>query len=257
MSYFGLVGSEAGILPIQRKFMSANQLFALEFREGFLFGRTIRRRITQYKPWPLIDSNGTIIDIPALTTQAELRFRDPRNTMNDILYLDKTTQAGLPWFYHGAFGVKPQYINMYLRYPEGDTIPGKFPAIDPIRPQAGDNISQLNSLSSPFEEPTDYHECVLQPLNHISAEYYNRDDTRSHEPVINIMFCLYFVQLFKPVTHPLLISNIAARRYEGQFAKFLTVGFGDFPENIYPQTEKDWGVTPLTLDQALALGGGR
>lgn len=241
-----------GVIPIEKKFLQNNNLFALEFREGFVFGRTIRRRITQWKPWPLIDASGDTVDISASTTQAELRFRDPRNPTNDILYLDTTTNAGLPWFYHGAFGVKPQQINMYLRYPEGDIIPGKFPSVDPIRPASGDDISPLRSQVSPYEVPTDYHEVVIQPLVHLGAEYYNKDADRNHQPVLNIMFCLYWVQLFNSSSNPSLIANIASRRYP---ATFLTVGFGNQPNDMGPQMQQDWKVTPMSIDEAMALGG--
>jgi hypothetical protein len=245
-------GLLSGIIPIEKKFLQNNQLFSLEFREGFIFGRTIRRRICQYKPWSLIDANGNAVDIAASSTQVELRFRDPRNTVNDILYLDATTNAGLPWFFHGSFGIKPQYVDMYLRYPEGDIIPGKFPNVDPIRPAAGDRISPINGLVSPYEQPTDYHEVIIPPLNRIGAEYYNQDANRNHQPIINILFCLYRVQLFRPGIHDDLISSIALRRYP---ATFFTVGFGDHPQPIGEQTERDWMVTPMSLDEAAALGG--
>lgn len=242
----------AGIRPITEKFLENNYLFALQFREGFVFGRVIRRRICQYKPWPLIDATGAAVDIDPSSHQAELRFRDPRNPSNDLLYLSSTTNAGLPWFFHGAFGLKPQQVNMYIRYPEGETIPGKFPAVDPIRPMSGDDISPLNSLVSPYETPTDYHEVVITPLQHISAEYYNKDPERTHQPVLNILFCLYWVQLFRETTHPELIAGIAARRYK---ATFLTAGFGDCPEGIGAQMMEDWKVKPILLDEAMTLGG--
>lgn len=244
-----------GIIPIEEKFLRNNEEFALEFREGFVFGRVIRRRICQYKPYPLIDSNGLPVLILPNTTQPELRFRDPRNSQNAILYLESTTKVGLPWFFHGAFGLKPNAINMYLRYPEGDVIPGKFPAVDPIRPAAGDDISALNGIVSPFEQPTDYHEVVIAPQQHISAEYYNKDLLRAFQPIINIYFALYFAQIYKAETQPMQIANIAARKYEGDKANFLTVGFGDQAEDIAPQVSKDWGVTPMNLDDAMSLGG--
>lgn len=252
-----------GIIPIQRKFLQRNQLFGLEVREGWLFGRVIRRRITQYKPWPLIDANGNDIDILPLVTQAELRFNDPRNVANDILYLDSTTDSGLPWFFHGAIGTDPQYINLYLRYPEGDIIPGKFPNINPIRPQAGDNISAINSLNSPYEQPTDYHEIIILPTKHLGAEYYNRDEIRRHQPVMNLLFCLYWVEFFNRidkagmVQRPTLAADIALKRFEGAKATFLMHGFGNQPEEIGPQIEKDWMVKPLSLDEAAALAGGK
>ena len=242
-----------GIIPIEKKFLQNNYLFALEFREGFVFGRTLRHRITQYKPWPLLDSDEVPIDIPASSHQAEVRFRDrPRGSENDILYLESTTKAGLPWFLHGAFGLKPQYINMYLRFPEGDIIPGKFPNLSPIRPTSGDDISPLRSQVSPYEVPTDYAEVVIPPLEHIAAEYYNKDPYRNHTPVVNILFCLYWAQMFRADAHPSIIANIASRRYP---ASFLTVGFGDHPHPIGDDIIADWCVEPLTLDEAISLGG--
>ena len=240
-----------GIMPIEKKFLQNNTLFAMLFREGFVFGRTIRRRICQWKPYPLISANGVNVTLAAGASQPELRFRDPRNTQNDLLYLDQTTNAGLPWFLHGAFGIKPEQINMYPRFPEGNVIPGKFPAIDPIRPPSGDSISPLNSLVSPFESPTDYHEFTIPPLTHVGAEYYNKDVFRTFQPVINILFSVYWVQLFTPQTHPELINGIALRRYP---AYFFVVGFGDQPEDLAPQTAVDWCVKPLTLEAAAQLG---
>jgi hypothetical protein len=239
------------------KFLENNYLFALQFREGFIFGRTLRRRIVNYKPWSLIDSSGDEVEISANSYQSELRFRDPRSPENSILYLDTTTNAGQPWFMHGAFGIKPRQINMYLRMPEGQTIPGKFPNIDPIRPASGDDFGYINSENSSYEEPTDWVEVVLPPGVHISAEYFNKDAERKIRPVLNILFAVYWVELFKPETHADLISDIAARKYEGAKASFLTVGFGDWPESIGDTLIKDWGVTPMTLDQARALTGGR
>jgi len=247
--------STRGVKPIVEKFLEPNYLFALQFREGFVFGRVIRRRICNYKRWALIDQAGNAIDIPADSHQGALRFRDPRNPANVLLYLDTTTNAGYPWFFHGAFGIKPQQVYMYLRYPEGETIPGKFPNVDPIRPSAGDELGYINELNSPYEQPTDWVECVIVPGIHIAAEYYNKDTERNHRPVVNILFALYWVELFKPETHPDLIANIAARRYEGAKAAFLTHGFGDFPEEMGSVLREDWGVRPMSLDEARALGG--
>jgi len=246
---------DKGIIPIQKKFMQNNYLFALEFREGFIFGRVVRRRICQYKPWPLIDANGNAVDIAASSHQAELRFRDPRNTSNTILYLDDSkSKAGYPWFFYGAFGIKPQWIKMYLRFPETQDLPGKFPELDPYSPSSGDDLGYIDSLRSPYEEPTDYVECVIPPHVHIGAEYYNRDDDESHQPNINILFCLYQFEVLKPEPHGTLIRRIAAREVP---ADFLTVGWADFPLDYGETLGDDWKVAPIKLDQALALGGGR
>jgi hypothetical protein len=246
-----------GIVPIEQKFMQRNDLFALSFREGFIFGRVINRRICQWKPYPLIDASGAVVDIPAGSPQGELRFRDPRNPTNSILYLNTSTSVGWPWFFHGAFGVQPQYIQMYLRYPETQEIPGKFPNIDPTRPASGDQITPLTGLNSPYEQPTDFIEVLIQPKIEIGCEYYNQDSKRNHQPVLNILFCLYWVQLFNKATHPTLITDIALKRYRGEKAHFLTFGFGDHPHDLGTELQKDWKVEPLSLDEATALGGGR
>ena len=247
--------SERGIRPIVSKFLEPNYLFALQFREGFIFGRVLRRRICNYKPWSLIDSSGDAVEIAPNSHQTELRFRDPRAPARDILYLDGATNAGSPWFLHGSFGIEPQQIYMYLRYPEGETIPGKFPNLTPARPSSGDDFSYINSLNSPYHEPTDWVEVVIPPHVHITAEFYNKDPERTIRPRLNILFALYWVELFKPETHPDLIANIAARRYEGAKAAFLTVGFGDWPENMGSSVMEAWEVRPMTLDEARALGG--
>jgi len=238
-----------GIKPISEKILDKNFLFALEFKEGFLFGRTVRRRICQWKPYYLIDSAGNAIDLGATSHQSEVRFRDPRNTANDILYLDETTNSGYPWFFHGAIGIKPYQIRMYLRFPEGKDIPGKFPNVDPISPKSGDPLGYINSLNSPFDNPTDYVEIVIPPKTRIGAEFYNTDD-RAHQPVLNLLFALYWVKFFDRTKDSTIIRRIANREVP---ASFLTVGFGDTPSELGDRLKKDWDVEPLTLEEAGSL----
>jgi len=242
------------ITPIADKFMERNYLFTLEFSEGFVFGRTIRRRIFQYKPWRLIDSNGNDVDIAASSHQSELRFRDPRNTENDILYLDTSTNSGFPWFLHGGIGIRPSQVSMYPRFPETQTIPGKPPNVDPIKPSSGDDVGYVSSNESPYDEPTDFVEYVIPPHQHLGAEYYNTDSERAHQPVMNLLFCVYWFQVLRPRTHPRLISSIASRAVP---ATYLTVGWGDRPLDLGGTLKRDWDVTPISLDEAIRLGGGR
>ena len=240
-----------GIRPIKEKILEANYLFALLFREGYVFGRTVRRRICQYEPYALIKSDGTAVDIGPLAHQAELRFRDPRNPDVDILYLVDTTNSGDPWFFHGSIGIMPQQIFMYPRFPEGSDIPGKFPNVDPIKPNAGDLLGYVNSLKSPYLEPTDYVEYVITPKLHLGAEYNNKDSERSHQPVLNLFFALYWFKPLRLETNARLISRIALREVP---ASFLTVGFGDLPQDMGDTLMKDWGVAPMSLEKAV---GGR
>lgn len=244
---------EAGIRPIREKFLLPNYLGALEFKEGFVFFRVVRRMICRYKPYPVIDENGNSIDVQPLSYETEHRFRDPRNTENSILYLESTTSPdGYPWFLHGAIGIKPQYIYMYLRIPEGREIPGRFPNLDPIRPSAGDNFGYINSEFSPYGEPTDFVELVIPPRVHVSAEYYNKDPDRSHQPVLDLFFCVYRIQIFKPDNdkHKKIIADIAQRRVP---AAFLMTGGAETPLEMGTTLMKDWDVRPISLDEASEL----
>lgn len=204
----------------------------------------MRRRICQYKPYAVIDSSGNAVDIAATSAQAELRFRDPRNTENDLIYLDAAINSGYPWFLHGAIGIKPQFINLYLRYPEAKEIPGKFPGVDPIKPSAGENLGYVNELNSPYDEPTDWAELVIPPYVHIGAEYYNKD-SRAHQPVLNLLFAVYWVKFFNKGN--LIVKRIANREVP---AAFLTVGFGDTPIDLGSKLQTEWGVKPLSLEEA-------
>jgi len=245
---------KTGVVPIVEKFLLPNYLMAIRFREGWLFGRTVDRRICQYKPYPLIDATGADVDIPASGHQSELRFRDPRNPDVDILYLRTTTNAGFPWILYGSIGIKPQWIRMYPRFPEGKEIPGKFPEIDPISPAAGDKTGYVSALESPYDEPTDWVEFVIVPLQHLGAEYYNFDD-RAHQPVLNLLFEVIWFQVFKPDLERVgpfndLIRGIALRKVP---AAFLRAGYGDMPLDLGATLRKDWKAVPISLDEAIRL----
>jgi len=136
---------------------------------------------------------------------------------------------------------------MYPRFPEGKEIPGKFPNVDPIRPGSGDDLGYVNSLKSPYEEPSDYVEYVIPPGLHLGAEYYNQDADRAHQPVLNLLFALYWAQFFKPEKHAMIIRKIALREVP---AAFLTVGFGDYPIELGDRLKSDWGVEPISLEEA-------
>jgi len=239
-----------GVKPIQQRFLEPNYLFAMEWRDGWLFGRVLHRRICNYKPWPLIDSNGDAVSISASSSQEELRFRDPNNTENDILYLDVTTKAGWPWFFHGAIGIKPQYVNAYLRIPETQDIPGKFPSLDPVRPSAGHDVGYINSLVSPYDNPTDFLEIIIPPQIHIGAEYYNKDSANSHRPEMNLLFALYWFQVLTPSENATLIRKIALREVP---AAFFKVGVADFPLEMGDTLKTDWKAELMTLEQASRL----
>jgi len=244
-----------GIIPIVEKFLLPNHLLALEFSEGWIFARVVRRRIMQYKPYSLINSAGTTVDIAATSAQAELWLRDSRNTKVDIIYIDKTTDKGFPWILHGAIGWKPHQILVYPRIPEGSNIPGKFPEIDPVQPSAGNLTGYYSGMESPYTKPTDFMEYWIPPKTHVGHEFYNLDD-RAHNPVANILFALYHFQIFVPLLAGVgpqnrIIRDIALRHVPATFA---TIGFTSEPLSLGTTLMDEWKVAPISLDDAIALG---
>lgn len=239
----------SGIGPINERLMKPNFNFALAFRQGFLFGRTIRAQNKFFRPYPVIDSSGNNVEIAASSSQAALRFRDPRNTENDLLFLDTRTHGGFPWFLHGGIGIRPEKVRLYLRIPEGQDIPGKFPDADPIRPGSGDDMGYLDSLNSPYYEPTDQFEVVVPPMTHIAAEYYNDGDL-TQQPVLNLQFKLYWVQFYDPenARGRVMIRKIATGEAP---AAFLEVGVGHTLIDYNEALKKEWGVAAMELWEAM------
>lgn len=244
---------ETGVTPIRRKFLQPNYLFALEFYEGWVFGRVVRRRLVHYKPYPLIDESGSAIDIAAGDYQSEVTLRDPRNPANKILYLGAATNSGYPWVLHGSVGVKPQYILVYVRMPAGSDMAGRWPSLDPPRPKDGDRFAYFSERESPYDEPTDWAEMVIPPLKDVGFEFYNADPDRAHQPVLNLLFAVYWFQLLDPgrESHARLIGRIARREVP---AAFFTVGFGDAPAEMGDKLRQEWGAKPMSLDEAASLG---
>ncbi len=240
-----------GVKPIVEKFLEPNYLFAMEWRDGFIFGRVIRRRICMYKPWPLIDSGGNAVWVTTGTPyQGPFWFRDPRNNANDILYLDATTNANWPWFFHGAVGFKHQNVLVYPRIPERQDQPGRFPELDPVQPNAGDRLGFITGLESPYEQPSDWLEWIIPPRVHVDVEFYNLDEDRNHRPVCNLLFALYHFQILNPDTHQNLIRSIALRQVP---AAFFKTGFGDNSMELGGDIKKSWDATELTIDRAARL----
>jgi hypothetical protein len=239
-------------LPIEEKFLRPNYYFAAQFSEGWMFGRVITRDFCRYKPYKLINAAGTATTIATVTHQSEILLKDPRNTDNDLLYLDTYTSSdGYPWFYHFAIGIKPVGIRAWVRYPETQDIPGKFPVLDPISPSNDEDLGYFTWDDSPYEAPTEFTEMVLMPKTRIGLEYYNTTG-ETQRPVLSIVTMVYKFEVLDKVTHPQLISQIA----NGQRpAAFFRVGYGVRPIAMEQGMINAWRVELMTLDQAQALGG--
>jgi len=222
--------------PISEKFLNPNDLLAIKFDEGWIFTRVLAREPVMYKPFNLSSVNAT-----SHTDYGRLND----SSGNDVIYIDKATP---PRILHGAIGIKPNSIRLYIRYPEGSDIIGKPPNVNPPTPSSGSDYGYLTGEESPYDEPTDYMELVIPPKIHLSFEYYNTDSI-AHTPALNLQFMLYEVQL---LTDKKLIQLIATRKIPCAFRICGTV----YKQISYEQIlRKDWKIDPLTLDEASKGGG--
>ena len=243
----------SGIVPIKEKLLQPNYLFALEFEEGWLFGVVIRRRLIHYAPYPLIDENGNTVDISAGGCQEEITLRDPRNPSDHLLKLPTSTNAGYPWIMHGSIGIKPEWILMYIRYPKGQTYAGQWPGLSSPRPRDGDKFAYVSYRESPYEEPTDWAELVIVPKQEPGFEFYNADPDRAHQPVLNLLFAVYWFRLLDPddPDDAVIIGKIARREVP---AAFLMAGVGNKPVSMGSELRKEWDAKPINLMDAKKLG---
>lgn len=241
-------------LSIEDKFLRQNYLFGLQFSDGWMFGRIITRNFCRYKPYKLINTAGTATSIAASTHQSELLIKDPRNTDNDMLYMNSyISPDGYPWFYHFALGIKPVGIRAWIRYPETTDIPGKFPELDPISPTNNEDLGYFTWEDSPYEGPTEYTEMVLMPKTRISLEYYNTT-SETQKPVLNISTMVYRFEVLDKISNPHLISQIASGQRP---AALFRIGYGVRPTAMEQGLQNAWRAELMTLEQAIALSGGR
>jgi hypothetical protein len=256
------MNDEEGIKPITEKFLERNHLFALAFREGWIFGRVLLSEKKFFYPYNLINASGTAQDISGASGLAELRIYDPRNRDTRLLYLSSATSSdtrsiagpnfsgGLPTLLHGAIGIKPTFMRMYVRYPWGKSHFGEFEGLNPISATASGNyLGFVDGTKSPYEMPTDWLEMWIPPKMDIGVEFYN-EDVKIHQPVLSLIFMQYHFQ-------PLDVNNALHRRIIKLIAsRQIPAAFGQCGPSVSLKTydfRSDWKVNTLSLDEAMDL----
>jgi len=207
-----------------------------------------------YKPYALSDASGNAVTVSAGSYKTDQVLYDSRSPYKKILYLDSATNSGFPWILHGSIGITPPYLLMYPRFPSGGDLYGKWPELAPARPSSGDKFSYVSEKESPYDNPTDFIEYVIPPKLDISFDFYNTDSSRDAQPVLNLLFALYWFEVLTPERHARLIGKIAAREVP---AAYLKVGFGYAPLSMSDVIRKEWRATPMSLEEAIAIGGVR
>ncbi|MEM3795066.1 MAG: hypothetical protein QW429_04250 [Thermoprotei archaeon] len=266
-----------GVVSIDEKFLQPNYLFAVLVKEGYLFGRVLSRSLLTYKPYDqlgLLQPGTNIMSFPTALYPSGQNAISPANQnqtnvilaspfapqeLHDALYIPP--QPGLETaILHGAIGVKPGYVQVYVHYPQGEAFLGRWPTLQPPQPGIGVPYARFDGLESPYEAPTDYRELVIPAGIHLSFEFYLPSRFDPVQPVLNLRFALYTTQIFDPngpTYQRQLIASIAQRKVP---AAFLTFGSAQSPLQ-FTNISKNYGnIQPITLDQAAQLstvtGGG-
>ena len=250
--------TDRGLYPMVHRFLRPKFLFGLEFREGILFGIVISRRLNVYKPYKAITTSSsgvaTALTVAPLTVSVPVQFLDPRNTQNDILYLNKnlSPSGGYVWWLHAGFGIKQKYLYTYPRYPATKEFFGTWPNVTAPVPANGDFLGFVNAEYSPYSMPTDFSELAIVPGQHPDFTFYNQNPNGvTYQPEIHLLACTYYTVLFDPSNpndQP-MIRAIA----NGGLGEIFRIGGGDQPIS-YQGLAGDWEVQPILLDEAKVLG---
>ncbi len=241
-------------LPITEKFLRENWYGALFFAEGIFFFRVLTRQFSRYSPYKLLSKAGTAQEITASTHQGELLLLDPRSTEDELLYLENYTDgAGFPHLYHCGIGIRPHGLRMYQRLPETqEIIGGKFDGLNPVAPNANEDLAYITSEDSPFDNPTEASEFILLPKTRTSFEFYN-NETCVVRPVLNVMAMKYCIQPLNNITHSNLITQIARGQRP---ASLFRVGYSNKPIAADAALQKAWNMELFkNMDAAIRLGG--
>lgn len=229
-----------GIVPITQAFLNPGDLLALGFKEGFVFFRILSAVQTRYAPYRVgaIDANSTLVNH---------RIRDPDS--KEILEIPQTYPNII---YHGAVGIKPSTIRMWIRTPDTRPLSGEILNTASISPQDLSPKGYIEGYESPYYCPMTATEFFS--IYRISSTYnfWNTDVNEMQVPTLNIVFRKYRPETLKIDIHRELIRDIALGR---RLAKFYVFGAPEDPAEYPSELSKEhvWGVRPISLEEAARL----
>lgn len=233
--------------PIKDVFLRPNNLLALEFREGWIFTRVVDFYQFQYRPFSGI---GTISS-DSYTNESRLNHTSG-NTNYDVLYIERYE---IPKVMHVGIGIFPEFIKMYVKYPEGTEAMYKPPTLPSPDIPNGSSYGMVTGKESPYDEPTDATELFIPPQTHVGFQFYNPDED-TVEPILNIIGRVYKLEVFRPYApekreyYHDIIRKMAKRIIPCAFG---ICGNPENPLQFDPRFESAWKVKPISLDEAQTL----
>ena len=236
--------------PIEEKFLTPNQRFALGFGApegvGFVWLRVLGVEPTRMRPY-----RNNITPIAAGGTLEPVEPRDfTTGTGNKLLNV--TSEMADRLLYHVGVGINPrEWIRCYAQYPTGQ-YRGSIEDYNPI--SLGADYGWVDGFDSPYEAPTDALEFMF-PFGMTAAfGFQNTDLDDTHQPVLSFEIRKYFIEVLSPIVpeHAEIIRRMAL----GQAPCYYHM-LGPVESPVPYALRRYWNdVVPLTIEQARGLAGG-
>jgi hypothetical protein len=276
------------LVPITDRFFKPNDYVGLRFQRGTVFVRIDSVEILEYSPYNVADEANTAITLDEQeASSTEITPRDPRAAAKeilgggDLLGTPPGYEEGMGQFLHGAVGVFPNNMRVYIRAPAKGSgrLAGEFPGL--AAPNiGGDSLAKMDGSDSPYSQPTNFREIVLVPGMSWSISYFNNEPTSltgqaydEEQPILKLLFARYACEILRPSLDPAqtnfaddfaqekarrdnrLIRGLVSGRIPNSpnvRFEYLTVGTG-FAPVAFGGNVKDWKVSPIPDRVALLL----
>jgi len=216
--------------PIDEKYLTSGDLFALKYSNGFLFFRVNMWEQLQYKPYSVGD----------ISPQSNTGFNRLENTDgDDILHV----QEGRKRVLHASIGMSPSQTRRYTNYPESENRLRKFPNLSTPSATKSSDYGYIDGNISPFEQPTDAGELYIPPDVHLDFDFENPDENESISPKLNIRIRDYHVSVIDPSNNQDVIRRVMS---PGSPIPVAPVGS---PSNQTRASADVWDQEPVTQNE--------
>lgn len=230
-----------GRRSIVDKFLDRNDLFGIEFNDGYVFAEVDEFSESEFQPF---SNFGTV---PSQENLGYTVPEDPDNSDDEILYI----QTGKQEVIHCGVGHTPAMLRRYTKYPEGGATMRKHPNLGSPVSANGHKYGYVDGEDSPYDQPTDAEELLIPPGISIAFDFYNPDPTDDHKVKANFKYRVYSIRPLKPSRHKEQIKRIMN---PGSPMPVFSAGTAD--QKVRYRLGDDWGVNAMTEDDIQKLFGG-
>jgi hypothetical protein len=221
--------------PIDEKFLDRRDFFGLKFRDGYVFFEIEDWELIQYKPYTQLST------VTSRSNLGSTRLEDSAG--DDILHMSGNKEKII----HGSIGIDPAMMRMYTKYPEDSGTKGTWPNLTSPSSNNGNDYGYVNGQDSPFEQPTQDAELFIPPEVHLSFDFYNTDNNDDRQPVLNLRFREYDVNILNPDNSR--DKRVITDRIMTPGSPVPIAPAGAISSKMSFNLEREWGVQAITRKQ--------